>query len=382
MLDIHQPDTSSDTKTFFSHSILPTYIDPLNTSNKKKPFSTFAAHPHSHTLDLVLPAELWAIVRTHLERSERVYARAFLSLSDILDDDFLAAYVRRGNVTLLSTGRERVDTRIDVVHGVLRMEMDRPTYERAGLVGVPVEDGGKKHARGRWRVQYDLSAPAARKGKKGFERLRWAAKNVLNESTTWLFCSANPSFGESVREGREVLSHHAPKIFALEPEVMTLKGTVVPQLHVRGNGLSALYDQDDALALLEWLDMLSLGSNRTNDGDRIDSHLCRYDVPDFGHGVQMRELVRVRWSGFVTPEFVKDVFLAVWKNGCKGKHEAKKNEQNRVNDQDEDVTMQDAQDTLDTEKWFAMSAQAFGGREAWSLMQFANRETLVWEVEA
>jgi ribonucleases P/MRP protein subunit RPP40 len=379
MLDVHHPDASSDTKTYFSHSNLPAYIDPLNTSTKKKPFATFAALPHSHKLDLLLPAELWVLVRAHLS-SERVYARAFLKLSDVLNEDFLAAYVRQGNVSLLSAGRERVGTRMEVVCGVLRIEMDRPTYERAGLVGVPVEDGGKKHARARWRVEYDLTLPAARKGKKGFERLRWAARNVLDESKSWLFWSANPSFAESVRDGREVLTAHAPKIFTLEPEVTMMKGIDVPELDVRGNGVSALYDQDDALALLEWLDMVTLGSSRTSNGDSIDGHLCRYDVPDFGHGVDTRELVRVRWSGFITPDFVKDVFLAMWKSGFKGKHEAKKSKGSDAQ-REEDVTMEGTQDES-PDKWFAMSAQAFGGTRAWSLMQFANRETLVWETEA
>ncbi|KZM18458.1 Ribonuclease P [Ascochyta rabiei] len=387
MLDLHRPDASSDTKTYFSHSILPAYMDPLNTSTKKKPFSTFAAQPHSHTLDLVLPAELWDVVRAYPGPNESVYARAFLKLSDILDQDFLDAYVRQGMVSLLSAGREKVDTRIEIVRGVLRIEMDRPTYERAGLVGVAMEDGGKKHARARWRVEYNLTLPSARKGKKGFERLRWAARNVLNESKSWLFCSANPSFGESVSDGREVLSQHAPKIFKLEPEVTTLKGTVVPKFNVCGNGLSGLYDQDDALALLEWLDMLSLGSSRTNESDRVDSHLCRYDVPEFGHGTETCELVRVRWHGFITPEFAKDLFLAVWKSGFKAKHETNKRKGSIVQhdqdgDRDENDTMEGTQDENKTEKWFKMSAQAFGGKKAWSLMQFPNRETLVWEIEA
>ncbi|KAF2622197.1 hypothetical protein BU25DRAFT_403287 [Macroventuria anomochaeta] len=384
MLDLHKPDPSSDTKTYFSHSILPSYIDPLNTSTKKKPFTTFSAQSHSHTLDLILPAELWDLVRTHLSaHSERVYARAFLKLSDILEEDFLDAYIRNGSVSMLSAGRPLVDTRFEIVEGVLRMEMDRPTYERAGLVGVPVEDGGKKHQRNRWRVEYDLKQASMKKGKRGFERLRWAAKNVQNESKSWLFWSGNPSFAESVREGREVLSRHAPKVFVLEPEVTTMKGVVVPKLDVKGNGLSGLYDQDEALALLEWLDMLNLGSSRVEEGNEVDSHLCRYDVPDFGHGVETGELVRVRWSGFITPGFVKDLFLEVWKAGFKGKREPKRRKGNGApGNQDEDVTMDGTQDEADAGKWFAMSTQAFGGKNAWSLMQFANRETLVWEVES
>lgn len=378
MLDIHKPPPSSDTKTFFSHSLLPAYIDAANAPLKKKPLSAFHAVAHAHTLDLVLPPEVWDVVRAHLaQHSARVYARAWLKLSDVLDEPFLDAYVRNGSASLLGAGRPRVDTRMQVVAGVLRLEMATPLYERAGLVGRPLEDGGAKHKRARWVVEVDLKAQSMRKGKKGFERLRWAAREVLDESLAWLFCSRNASFAESVRDGREELCRHAPEIFPLQPDVETLGGVLVPKLDVQGNGLSALYDQDDALALLEWLDMLSLGSPRVRDGNALDGHLCRYDVPDFGLGAETRGLVRVRWRGFITPELATDLFLDVWNAGFKGKREPKRR---KTSDQDGDVTMESTQD-VDAEKWFSMSAQAFGGGKAWSLMQFASRETLVWEVE-
>lgn len=49
MLDIHRDDGPA-TKVYFSHSSLPSYIDPQNVSTKKKPFSTFNAQPFSHTV--------------------------------------------------------------------------------------------------------------------------------------------------------------------------------------------------------------------------------------------------------------------------------------------------------------------------------------------
>jgi Ribonuclease P 40kDa (Rpp40) subunit len=36
-------------------------------------------------------------------------------------------------------------------------------------------------------VEVNLRQPSMLHGKKGFERLVWAAKNVLNRSVTWLF---------------------------------------------------------------------------------------------------------------------------------------------------------------------------------------------------
>lgn len=112
----------------------------------------------------------------------------------------------------------------------------------------------------------------------------------------------------------------------------------------------------------------------------IDSHLCRYDVPDFGHGVEARGLVHVRWSGLLTPDFVRELFLEVWNAGFKSKRDTKRRRGSAA--QDGDVRMEGAEEEGDGEKWFSLSAQAFGGQKAWSLMQFANRETLVWEIES
>jgi ribonuclease P/MRP protein subunit RPP40 len=56
MLDIHNDD-GPDTKFYFSHSVLPGYIDPQNVSTKKKPFSTFNAQPFSHTVHIPAAAD-------------------------------------------------------------------------------------------------------------------------------------------------------------------------------------------------------------------------------------------------------------------------------------------------------------------------------------
>lgn len=363
MLDVHR--NPPDTKTYFSHSTLPSYIDPVHTSTKKNPFAAFAACPHSHSLDLLVPAAAWPALQPRLPTP--VYARAFLALADVLDDAFLDAYVRPACAAVLSPRLAPGGWQFHVAAGVLRIEMDRATYERAGLVGGPVEDGGRKHQRNRWVVHVDLAAPAMRKGKRGFERVRWAARNVLVGSAACLFWCANPSFAESVRGGCEVLCRHAPEVVDLRPVVEAVRGVGVPRLCVEERALSGLYGQEDALALLEWLDVVGLGSARALAGDDVDGHLCRYEIPDFGLGVDSQDLVRVRWSGFVTPGFVKDVFLAVWTGAFKARRDAKEGD-----------AMEGMQDPG---AWFAMSAQAFGGARAWSLMQFANRETLVWEVE-
>lgn len=373
MLDIHRTSNPRVTKIYTSHSILPPYIDPLNVSSKKQPFCTFNAQPFTHTLHLALPAELWDLISSALLAKPALaapqYARVHLKLSDILERDFLDTYIKHGAITMLSEGRPLLDNRFQLVNGQLRLELDRPTYERCGLQGVPVEDGGKKHSKARWVVTYDLTSPSMRHGKKGFERLVWASRNVLNASLTWLFWNANPSSREALAEGREELSKHAPFLRTFAPKVRRMDGVRAPKLTVRD--LHETYFEDEALGLLEWLHMLQLGSPRVEARDDVDPHVSRYEVPECGHGVEIKDFVNVTWTGFMAPEFAREVFLLVREHGFKRKKDG------------DAVAGGDAEVDMGDEKtWYAMSAQAFGGQKSWTLMQFARRDTLAWATES
>jgi ribonuclease P/MRP protein subunit RPP40 len=121
---------------------------------------------------LVLPQEIYEVVRGELERRggvvRDVYARVFMKLGELLAGDFFMEYIKKGewdvstiwvmrradsgagNIMMLSEGRPLVDNVFSLYDGVLRLELDRPTYEKCGLQGRPIEDGGKKHQKARW----------------------------------------------------------------------------------------------------------------------------------------------------------------------------------------------------------------------------------------
>lgn len=86
------------------------------------------------------------------------------------------------------------------------MYVDKETYERAGLVGKPHGGKGNREGKPRWSknplspsctrhasnassqvVRYDLKAPAMLHGKKAFDRLLYACKNVFPTPLTWLY---------------------------------------------------------------------------------------------------------------------------------------------------------------------------------------------------
>lgn len=213
-------------------------------------------------------------------------------------------------------------------------------------------------------VEFDLRVPSMVHGKKGFSRLEWACKNVLDQSLTWLFYNLNPSSSKSLPESREPISKHQPFLHIMKPTITRLPSVLVPSLNIADPG--GLYDQENALALHEYIHLLSLGSPRLSSLDEIDPHLSRYEVPrfDIDSAVGPRDLVKLSWRGFVSPQFVRKLFLVV------------RQEVIRLEKSNADGHIKGAESS-----WIAWNATAFGDRKGWTVMQCSARDTLVWECE-
>jgi len=58
---------------------------------------------------------------------------------------------------MLSEGRPGVDQVYSLLDGILRLEVDKPTYERMGLDAKPIISEGRKHIKARFG-KYDQVA--------------------------------------------------------------------------------------------------------------------------------------------------------------------------------------------------------------------------------
>ncbi|KAF2085204.1 hypothetical protein K490DRAFT_3369, partial [Saccharata proteae CBS 121410] len=297
-------DESPPPKCFFTHTVLPGYVDQKQPPLKKKPFSTILSQPFSHAADVILPEELYRLVRQELEGDVGTssYARVHMPLGDVISGDFFNQYIKIGNILMLSEGRSGIDNVFSLQEGVLRLELDRPTYEKCGLVGQAISHGGRKHTKARFAVEYDLRQTSMVHGKKGFERLVWACKNVLTHSVTWLFHDLNTTTDDSAAP----IHAHQPTLKSITPSILTLPATKAPPL----SSIQPLKDPDYAIEVLEWLDMVSLPSPRLNASDNVDPFISRYKVPEpyvanaSGPKAQIRNLVRLRWEGLVPAQLV------------------------------------------------------------------------------
>ena len=166
----------------------------------------------------------------------------------------------------------------------------------------------------RWRVDVDLRAPSSVAGRKGFERLRSAGRpeGVLGGGRCWLLCDAG-----SVSDGKEsgdvlegeVLGGLHPTVCEAEQEVRSVDGALVPDVLGTGVGMEQM-DEEEWWELVEWLDLVALGSPRVGVGNRVDPYISRYSVPV--HATK-GNLGLVKWEGLLSSEWMTKLLIEIIK---------------------------------------------------------------------
>ena len=180
-------------------------------------------------------------------------------------------------------------------------------------------------------ITFDLQAKSMRHGKKGFERLLWAAKNVLNDNKTWLFHDPNvQGRSESIEAGEKdagasskqpLLKHH-PLQRETTLKMLLLKDTLIPPIappwtsvmmdpspsrHFHQRQLSA-----SLLEMHEYISLLSLRAPRISSNDECDSVLSRYSIPDRS-SVKVGDIMVLQWEGFLVAHWIRSIFVAITK---------------------------------------------------------------------
>ncbi|KAF2430528.1 hypothetical protein EJ08DRAFT_697272 [Tothia fuscella] len=331
-------------KCFFTHCELPDYVDGHRPPTKRQPFVAINNHPTAHTVDMILPEELYVIITEKLESDAAIlrYARVYMSLLDVVSGDFFNQYIKAGNVAMLSEGRFGIDNLFSLRDGQLRLELDKATYERCGLVGKIMTDQGRTHIKSRYCVEVDLRLPSMLHGKKGFDRIVYAFKNVLVNSLAWVFVDLEH---KDINSGPIAKFH--PVVYDVRPQITKLINIVVPIINHADVISDSLYEEQ----LLEWIGLVNINSPRIRSDDTIDRYLCRYDLPealdtDDTSEREPQNLVHLRWHGFAHSTFI----LKNW------------------------LTPKAAL----REKWFAMSVSGFDER-AYTILCSGGRNVLLWE---
>ncbi|KIW82441.1 hypothetical protein Z517_05468 [Fonsecaea pedrosoi CBS 271.37] len=314
---------SSASKINITTGQLPSYVNATQAPTKKSPWRTIRGLEYNQYATVILPDELYSLLWKKLDASmEPVkYAKVIMKLADVLSGDFFTEYVKRGNILMVSEGEAGVDNIFSLKEGVLRLELLKESYERAGLQGKPIPSGGSKHVKLRYLVEVDLRLPSMLHGKKGFERLVWAAKHALNQSLNWLFIDLNTKTGDISDQSTLPLSAHHPTIHMISPATQSLTNVLTPRT------LTAISDEfslppaeahESLYDMLEYVDMLSLASPRVQATDQAHSFLSQYQVPDLSDdpdsGGSEQTVKVLTWSGLIPSRWILELLCAVIKH--------------------------------------------------------------------
>lgn len=156
-------------------------------------------------------------------------------------------------------------------------------------------------------IELNLRLPSMVRGKKGFDRVVWAFKNVPISSLKWLFYDVKQK-----KDGSGPIADFQPRTKTVEFSVDQFRDVKMPVLPEDMAGIS----DDDAVELLEWISLANIISPRLQRDDQLDTYLSRYKVPlpsdesSSTNSIEAQELLVLRFRGFMPPEFVRKIFLA------------------------------------------------------------------------
>ncbi|OJJ82147.1 ribonuclease P protein subunit p40 [Aspergillus glaucus CBS 516.65] len=337
MLDL-EDDASRREKCYTTITQLPAYVDPKQPPTKKSPFSAILSHSYVHTVEAILPEALCSSIgdslKTKLQKPQ--YARVFMSLASLLEGEFFNAYIKIGNILMISEGHSGTDNVFSLRNGMLRLELGKETLECTGLTGKPVRGGGRRHSKERYLVELNLRLPSMLHGKKGFERIVWAFRNVLTESVAWLFCDL-ASESNGLPKENTPLQKHQPQIVECDMARISHREVLVPPSQMDITESTPSEDvQEHCNALSEWLAMVALESPRVTANDTIDPYLSRYSVPD-AEDSNPTNLISLKWHGFINSRWITQLLIT--------------------------LLVETSSQTVGAQSWFALSSNALG-REA------------------
>ncbi|KAL2129544.1 hypothetical protein VTI74DRAFT_7628 [Chaetomium olivicolor] len=304
MLSFNPPPVYQASKCYVTYGVM-AHLDPKQPPTKSKPWATLTSQDFVHRADLVVPQEVFDLLQETLlktKTSAPEFKRVVMSLHDILTGDFFKEYIKKGNVLMLSKGRRGIDNVFALRSGTLTMFLDKEAYERAGLVGKPHGVKGRRGLKPRWIVEFDLTEPSMFPGKKGFDRLIYASKNVLAEPITWLFCNIS-----ATTPSPDPLSPYLPTPFTANPSIVEGIDAVMPKLSADPSADKEDFE-DFTTGLYEWLSLIRLQSPRVQVGDQIDPYLSRYQVPNVE---REGRLCKISWQGFFSPSWARQMLIDV-----------------------------------------------------------------------
>ncbi|KAA8897106.1 hypothetical protein TRICI_006782 [Trichomonascus ciferrii] len=206
-------------------------------------------------------------VRERIEQSVELpkSVKVKCGLREFVTNPFLDEYIKReSRVNLLSLNRIDHEDVIAIIRGQLFLSLTRETYLRAGIEGKK----SKLQKNQRYLIMYDMRSSAFASGNKAYDRLIWSLDNTVL-GREFQFVVSNIEQGENL----------SPNVNSTILENVSIPSFALPE-PTGSEFLQEQTIQEWVTACYEWLGLVSLGSDRIEASDKVDSYISTYQVLD------------------------------------------------------------------------------------------------------
>ncbi|XP_076470343.1 ribonuclease P protein subunit p40-like [Babylonia areolata] len=243
-----------------------------------------------------LPSEI-----SGLEEQQMSHVARNVPADQLLDKQFIEAFVKRGQLYLLSHKRH-IDTQdcIAIIPtGHLILSVTKDTYEKLGLEGKPSAFSGKKPMK--YVIDIDLKRSSFTPGRKGYDRAVWCLEKCLGLTCDYLF-SWTPH-DESVCPS-SVAQFFMSKGLVVSPVPMAVRTQWLNRASVPVVDSAVVEETEQSCsreALWEWLGAVACGIDMSEASP--DSFVSTMDCPSPSTTCDRCCVLSV--TGFLTPAATK-----------------------------------------------------------------------------
>ncbi|XP_017793865.1 PREDICTED: ribonuclease P protein subunit p40-like [Habropoda laboriosa] len=259
------------------------------------------SHYFNHSVSLVLPDtvripdELW----TCISDDSDYYRINGLNVFELINKEFIEAFVKTGELTLLSIGHKiDLDNSVAITpSGHLILSLLTEDFQKLGLEGKVSFFDRKVHTRR--VVTIDLKSESFTPGKKNYEHTRTSLKEHFNQKFD-IIVSWNPP------DENLCPSSIAAWFHKHEYSVVLCHQTSVQRIEY-SLPIPVISNELDNDKFFEWLGVLSISGDLKNDknNDYVNTYKCPPPSTDVG---QVRYL---QWIGFFTRKHITHLYNVV-----------------------------------------------------------------------
>ncbi|XP_071633373.1 ribonuclease P protein subunit p40 [Temnothorax longispinosus] len=258
-------------------------------------------HYFNHSISVVLPDTVTIPQSLHncLSEDTDYYRINKLRVSDLLNIEFIEAFVKKGEINLLT-----IENKIDLQNSVcltptgrLVLSLLADDYQALGLEGKPFAFSHKPHTR--YIVRIDLTNDSFIPGKKNYERVRVALEERLKQTFDVIVSWDSPEINvcpSSVAAWFHTRNYNVCLCHQKLSQKRTKYSLTIPTYADR----CSKTDTD----FFEWLGVFSIDGDLST--EKEDDYANAYRCPS--PSIYVGQVQYLQWTGFFTRKKIREMY--------------------------------------------------------------------------